>query len=714
MSKQTNVQLLKDDEQLVFIHECLPQLAAGKYTVTADLVIEGEKQFDKAKKEFWVDAPRFLLQQSEIYSVYPPKDATGRFEATLPHIVFNRRTLPWERTIDGSAHDPDAPLHAPWMGLLLLNEDEINAEAGKITVEQKTLKDTLKASDAIFAPELSNGLSGWQDENSTCETIEIPTQLFKSIIPQKSDLPFLAHVRKVIVNENKERADIDDGGYFSTLVCNRLPTRDANEKKSKRNTVFLVSLEGFQNYFSNPAHIKQNKVRLVVLTSWSFTVAEGKNFRELCDELHVSPFKMNTPNVKGNLKGAYDFGYTLLPHVTRNGAKTFSWYRGPFNPNFLPTNPETRIFDSADEALRFDEGTGLFDISYAAAWQLGRLLALKDKAFSGALYQWKMQDKRNAVKKAAKKEVAALLPAGYVPVEGKGEASLEETVKKFLEQKYNAGTKEHVPVVQLSSDPGDVRARLAAADGRTEDNPAPKEVTDWLGKLFLLNGVPINYLVPHESYLVNNNNVKEALGTFYIDYDWIEALIGGALSIVALKDHNGLLNMLKDGRFLPKDMVDKSELIDGVPASTIEAVPGHITGFLLRSELVSGWKGIKIFPKDRSGKWMDAPLRIERIAEDIKLCIFSGKVQEIVFIQPPEGIHFGISGVDSIPVTKKMRKEDGTVDDNKTMEVSFLNKDKRVVSMAQTAAAAKLNTSADLAFQMLEVPVMFALKINDK
>ena len=48
----------------------------------------------------------------------------------------------------------------------------------------------------------------------------------------------------------------------------------------------------------------------------------------------------------------------------------------------------------ADAALRYDSTTGMLDASYAAAWQLGRLLALQDQAFAQALYRFRTDYQR--------------------------------------------------------------------------------------------------------------------------------------------------------------------------------------------------------------------------------------------------------------------------------------------------------------------------------
>jgi hypothetical protein len=69
-----------------------------------------------------------------------------------------------------------------------------------------------------------------------------------------------------------------------------------------------------------------------------------------------------------------------------------------------------------------------------------------------------------------------------------------------------------------------------------------------------------------------------------------------------------------------------------------------LTGFLIRSPAVEGWQGLEMRAWKDSGaaaKMVLEPLRIDRLAPDIMLCIFNGKVDRIEVKQPPEGMHFG-------------------------------------------------------------------------
>jgi hypothetical protein len=66
----------------------------------------------------------------------------------------------------------------------------------------------------------------------------------------------------------------------------------------------------------------------------------------------------------------------------------------------------------------------------------------------------------------------------------------------------------------------------------------------------------------------------------------------------------------------------------------------------MRSPLVAGWQGLEMrawqswSEAENRGQPL-APLRIDRLAPEIMLCIFNGPVVRIEIQQPPEGMHFG-------------------------------------------------------------------------
>ena len=99
-------------------------------------------------------------------------------------------------------------------------------------------------------------------------------------------------------------------------------------------------------------------------------------------------------------KKALRFGYVPLSHDLRNGQQNTSWYRGPLVPVDV-AYPQLYQYQSADQALRFDPKTGFFDIAYAAAWQLGSLMALKSPGYFKSLSDWKTSFQKNKVKNAA-------------------------------------------------------------------------------------------------------------------------------------------------------------------------------------------------------------------------------------------------------------------------------------------------------------------------
>ncbi len=421
--------------QIQFVEACHPPLVAGEYTVGMRQLIKESKAAVvpwnsdpyASTLDFSVDAPRFTLDPAAIHSVYPPVNETGRFDNSLPHVVFTRRTLPWERTLD--TRPPElGKAFPPWLGLLLLEEGELNipGDGGQETgrrYEVKSLpviskdvdsllfpypKDSSKAR-SIVAPDVGQDppTPTWTKEQSlyakaSCLAIDLPAGLFKAIAPRYADLPYLAHVRQVDTG-NKEVLGINDKGWFSLVIGNRLPQADHAHR------AFLVSLEGFQNrlkdeWIPGPGQM----VRVAVLATWTFACAGSNDFKARMDALNRDPlageqgnrdalpdswlrlphgsYDDSSQDPQNVVNAAYARGFTAFTHVMRQGEQTVSWYRGPLVPlNYDKPKKLQEPVSCADELLRYDPGTGLFDATYAAAWQLGRLLALQNQSFALAL-----------------------------------------------------------------------------------------------------------------------------------------------------------------------------------------------------------------------------------------------------------------------------------------------------------------------------------------
>ena len=172
----------------------------------------------------------------------------------------------------------------------------------------------------------------------------------------------------------------------------------------------IVSLEGFQNYLhGETGTIAEETVRLAVLAHWSF-LCQGKNtFKTLVKNLKTGLLKLTSPEENTDKEGmdevikAFQLGYTALNHHIRQGENTISWYRGPLVPLFYQKLDVYRYLPCADAALRYNYETGLLDATYAAAWQLGRLLALQSPHFAQAMYRCRNQERQKTKSQIEKK-----------------------------------------------------------------------------------------------------------------------------------------------------------------------------------------------------------------------------------------------------------------------------------------------------------------------
>jgi len=283
--------------------------------------------------------------------------------------------------------------------------------------------------------------------------LDVPAPLFNAICPSLDDLKMMAHVRAVEMEHKPIAADqtVDQEARYAVLAGNRLPETKLDMKTAESpepnvpagaNLALLISLENMESSLRGHAAANQYDtevstkpdgfVRVVVLYQWRFTSLQDTSFEfeTLLKSLNgraagsgkfeapvPDPFpraplpsiETGNDNGKAIVRDMLASGFLPLNHVSRlpigsdNPAPiiTVSWHRGPFIPygafvpalEFLSNDPSMPrpLFYSADQLLRFDPNVGMYDVSYALAWQLGQLLALADRNFSTALYRWKKQ-----------------------------------------------------------------------------------------------------------------------------------------------------------------------------------------------------------------------------------------------------------------------------------------------------------------------------------
>lgn len=171
-----------------------------------------------------------------------------------------------------------------------------------------------------------------------------------------------------------------------------------------------------------------------------------------------------------------------------------------------------------------------------------------------------------------------------------------------------------------------------------EEARLPPYLADWLARVRLLYGVPFSYLVPDERMLP-----KESVRFFYVDRNWTDRLVDGALSVgkTTTRDyaHHQATN-----RLITTELDDEERLIRvrlrSEPEEEGRGEGADLTGMLLRSAAVSGWPGLEVKAYKAESKLM--LLRMDRLAEDVLLCLFNDIPTKVDVEEPREGIQFGV------------------------------------------------------------------------
>ncbi|MEW1551706.1 hypothetical protein [Streptomyces tsukubensis] len=669
---------------LRFYDNQVPALAAGDWQINLAHTLDGITTGTmRATQNLVVSAPQFAMDPALVLNRYPPADSTGPYDTVLPHIVLNDALLPWERVMTGTA---DAN-RTPWLALLVLGEDEITGGTTSPTRTQTTTVSSFRTADStVLKPTVTP--EGDVADDDPCTFIQIPTTLFTALVPRLEELRFLTHCRESHIGDKAEQG-LETDGVFSAVIANRFPVAPATGAGALKSIVHLVSLEGLHDYLvDQPDFGTHTSVALVSLASWAFhtTPDNPQDFRGLVHNLvgheydggSCSPETMwlRLPELQGylgTLAGSEVLhrvtdGFVPLGYRLRTGEQTLAWYRGPCAP-VRTTPPRTAgrtPYPSADAALIYQKDFGVFDASLATAWQAGRSLALADRAFAQALHDFRLRAHQltDRLLQQLNSDAFTAGGPGDLRLDARAQDNVLARLTTDLLNSLNIATA-LAPVTTPLTAPA-VTATAPADPRRTvKDFLADSDVQGligtvatvdlvpvvaWLARLRLLYPLPFNLLVPDERMLP-----PESLRFFHLDENWLTALTDGALSVAVQSTRDIHLHQVMDDTIRQTTRAAAQAIRaqrTGVAAPpTATTGDGPVSGFLLRSALVSGWPNLAVRGTRSDGSPLPL-LRLDHLTPSLLLCLFDGVPDTVELSEPQEGFRFGVDDDRKIPLRR--------------------------------------------------------------
>lgn len=195
-------------------------------------------------------------------------------------------------------------------------------------------------------------------------------------------------------------------------------------------------------------HVFVQTKQLVLLHSWTFECTGVGTFRDYVQRINVST--MGTVEEEGH-PPVIDTGHIPLTVMDRAGVEEDVWYRGPLVPMPLTRDPLT--YHSADQCRRVTPETGAEDISYAAAFECGRLMAAADPRLAQELMRWRREPYRQSVRVDSLAAIQAAIPLNQtldihqpvVPVVAANAAGSIVTGISVIGDKYGIGAVRGAP-----------------------------------------------------------------------------------------------------------------------------------------------------------------------------------------------------------------------------------------------------------------------------
>ncbi|HZR48016.1 MAG TPA: hypothetical protein VFB06_00710 [Streptosporangiaceae bacterium] len=264
------------------------------------------------------------------------------------------------------------------------------------------------------------------------------------------------------------------------------------------------------------------------------------------------------------------------------------------------------------------------------------------------------------------------------------------------------------------SEPDALRERMSNPVQVTADEPQaalPPYATSFLAHLRLLTGVPFQYLIPDAAMLP-----EESIRFFHVDRSWTDRLVDGVLTVGEVGSREqahhhaagpalaALLDSLE-----PTVRPAQRGLPPVQPAAPADPA---ITGFLLRSALVSGWPQMEVRAFRNSVKL--TLLRLERLSAGVLIALFAGVPDRVELEEPHHGMQLGVLDDGTGMLTVDARRPDGTASGTsfqvavratdpglRVLEIAALRQE--IIARADPALPPQTG-SAELAIELMRPP----------
>ena len=367
-----------------------------------------------------IPAPLLALPDGIIAGTYPFGSSVTQLpvlvNSALPSIMFSDPLFPWIE---------DATTPRIWLALLLFDEAEFEnglvkeqqVATSSLPVSVRELDPSIKSVNSIWVnntllshllptvkgPELFTHLRGFENADGKV--------LFKeSVVPgNRFPLPNSTSKVHLVLKDTKLTGTNDTTGFIS-LYSWEFSTLGEYAYKVTTDTVGklgqsgwaadrIILLSSFENVFYSSENVFKEELEKKELNTLEINQVllrakfPRSGFYPTFTQSSFEPLPICLSPESGEDRSLYTQGFVPDPGFPRFVFLKNAWYHGPL-VHFLTSGKLPHYAYNAGDVVIEETGLGV-DISYAEAWDLGRLQALRDQKFVNEIAIWKSWLHRN-------------------------------------------------------------------------------------------------------------------------------------------------------------------------------------------------------------------------------------------------------------------------------------------------------------------------------